>query len=813
MSGTLAVLWAVASCAQGTGPRLEPLSPVSVAVNETVRVPIRVRNGGTEPLSLGMRGPDLPGFSRVASVRGGASGGEFRYSPLASHVGTHEVDILLLRGGEEIDRRPLVVTVTAASDAAPVFLRPGAGGTYDLERDPCVRFDVEVRDDDSPSVEIRARAGLPRGAMLEQTGPKSAQFDWCPTSDQVAASERWTIEMEADDGEHEPTAHDYVVVLRAGSRSGCGGSPPAIAVDAPADGARVGGPPFEVRARVTDDVGLRDVPLLYYSTVQPEDPDRPDPSAMQLVPFVESGDGYAASVPLELPEGAEQRVWFVVEAVDNDDPEGTACDQRAHSPLRSFTAVGAATGGAGECAACTSSLQCASGLCAAAAGGARCLPACGAGTGCSMGSCGDRTTVEGSVRTGCGPVAVVCGGGGSTGCVEDGNEPNDTLTAARVLTGTSTSGQICSGNDDYYRVSVEADSRVEVRLSGFRHAEGDLDLQLLSASGTILASSAGVTDTETAGLCMAERGELYVRVYGYRGAQNRYDLSVNRMPGACCADDAGEDDDARTAARRISGGSFEGIVCPMDDDFLRFVVTAPATVTVTIVFDAAMGDLDLELYGPDGTLLGYSRGVTDTETVRRDVTASGEYVVRVYGFRGARGRYLGEVMVSTRTGCTAHRDCPSGQVCDGGSCRAITCSGDAGCPSGTGCISVGSSGRRCAPRCAVNADCLDSEACKWLPEGRFCGERGAGANGAACSSFRDCGGQRACHPFRNGYCARVGCRSNADCEPGTFCVPVRGVQLCAVDCWAADEVCRLSEGHRCDVADDVSGRVQLVCLG
>ena len=39
-----------------------------------------------------------------------------------------------------------------------------------------------------------------------------AYFDWCPTAAQIADSERWTLELEADDGVHQ-TRHDYLIVL------------------------------------------------------------------------------------------------------------------------------------------------------------------------------------------------------------------------------------------------------------------------------------------------------------------------------------------------------------------------------------------------------------------------------------------------------------------------------------------------------------------------------------------------------------------------------------------------------------------------
>ncbi len=55
-------------------------------------------------------------------------------------------------------------------------------------------------------------------------------------------------------------------------------------------------------------------------------------------------------------------------------------------------------------------------------------------------------------------------------------------------------------------------------------------------------------------------------------------------------------------------------------------------------------------------------------------------------------------------------------------------------------------------------------------------------------------------------------RPTATVSPGTYCVAVDGVNVCALDCWAGDTVCRLSEGYACNELDDVGGAAQYVCV-
>lgn len=810
---TLALALALVSCASGASPSLGPIAPATVAVNETARLPLTVLDGGSASLSFAFEGPALPGLERTASISGGSGGGEFRWTPLASHVGTHEVTIVLLgAGGGELDRMPAIVTVTPSADSAPVFLRPGAGGTFDLTRDACVAFDAEVRDEDSPSVTIRARGELPEGASLIEDGPKRARFEWCPSPDQIAATERWTIELEADDGDHPPTPHDFIAVLRSGAKPGCPGEPPVVTIVSPGEGERVeASTGYEVLVTASDDVGLRDAPLLLWTTTAPDDPSSPDVTVFEQLVFSPSGMQWSSRVPpLELEPGAEATVYLVVSATDNDDSTGTACDHRTDTSLRTFTAVAvAAMGDLAACESCNKNLDCASGTCAAVADGGRCLASCAGGATCATGSCQDMVTTGGAVLPACGDVPAACDPP-DPGCSEDSFEDNDTLGAASPVTGT-VMGQVCADDDDFFEIAIEPGMQLDVSLE-FVDADGDLDLSLLSSAGTILASSAGTANVETVGICLTEPGPLFARVVGYRGAENAYSLSVSTSPGACCVDDAGEDDDARASARPVTPGDFDGTICPSDDDYLAFDVAGPSVISALLLFDTAGGDIDLELLGPDGTVVAFSRGTGDEEMFSLDAGA-GRYTMRIYGFMGSGGDYVGEFMVTPVMTCAGDASCSIDEVCGDRGCTDRSCTSSGTCPMGYECpvAGPGSPSSECGAACTVNSGCRSSEACKRLVEGRFCGRRGTGQNGDSCATFADCGGQRGCMPWLGGYCARAGCTSSSDCEAGTFCVATGGANICLESCWASDDDCRLAEGYICDIVEAIDTELQFAC--
>lgn len=814
----------LAACASGSAPTLQPVSDQTVRVNEELRLTLGIDNPEGRAVAVRIEDPMLPSFDRVHSLSTEPGGALFRWAPLSSQAGRHELVFVLTDGGSgEYDRETVSIEVLPSEDAAPVFVRPGAGGTYDLEREPCVTFDVEVRDDDSTTVDIGNRGSLPERATLANSGAKRATFDWCPTPDQVASSERWTVQLFADDGDHPQVEHDYIIVLRSGPKDGCPGAAPVVSVTSPrAMEAITSGTTYPVEVTVTDDMGLRDPPLLYYSLTAPDDPTKPDVTAFEQVTFEPTeGDDYVARIPsLGLAEGEMEEVFFLVSATDNDDPSGSICDHRTDTTVTSFFAVGGTPpdGSLAECAYCTGSTECDSGICAATASGGRCVDSCSGGGACDMGTCGATVTTEGGTRAGCGPSREICGGGGGT-CTDDSREPDDSTGTATPYSSRITDGQICAGDSDYFSFSVGRGERVIVSAE-FATLDGDLDLELSDGAGTIVDTSAGVTDTERVEYCNADASTtLYARVFGYGGDENSYTLDAAVMPDSagCCMDDRFEDDDTRMTARSVtfSGGSpdmaaFDGTVCSGDDDWIAIPMTGPGRIEADLVFVHADGDIDMALFDPSGVRLASGASVTDDEALGVDVSSAGTYALRVYVF-GSGNTYLGEVRRSTGTGCSRTADCPVGTVCDG-TCENDRCTSGADCPAMHACLSAGPipAASHCGQSCASNSECRSGEACKWTLDGRGCAATGGGSNGASCTDFTGCGGQRTCLPWVGGYCARARCSSNADCETGTYCVAEGGINVCALSCVSTP--CRESEGYSCDFRPTLGGTSRFVCL-
>lgn len=815
-----ALLVLVAGCGSDSpsganGPRFLPIEMQEVEVNETLVVPLSVDNPTGLALEFIWSGPSLSGLDRCVQVVSSPSGGEFRYSPLSSHVGEHEF-IVQMNSSRGSQQQALRINVLPAAGSAPIFLRPGAGGAFDMTLNPLVSVDVEVRDDDSSEVTLQVVQGLPTGADWIVTGPKSAQLEWLPTAQQLDASDRWPLTLEASDGQHEPTTHAYLIILRRGTKEGCPGDPPVVAFLSPDKGEKVGNKTgYEVTFTATDDQGLRDAPVLYWTTEEQEDLDHPNLAEFQVVPATEQSGSFVARIPsLGLAQGEERIVYAVASATDNDDPAGTACDHRTDTAVLRFIALGGlASDKAGICSSCDYSSDCDSGLCASTQWGGICLGRCGTND-CSQAlTCVAATSTDGAVQQTCGDIALVCPELGNTttaSCTADAYESNDNWQSASVVSAQAASGTICSADVDYYRIALQADMQLTLRLEPANEDTGDLDLRLLDAEGGIVAVSAHDGTLEEITVCAQQAVQVIAEVMGYNGATGAYLLSFDISNSTCCVDDGFEPDDDALHARVLGfPGDAEGSICPYNSDYFQFTVPSPQPVTLILAADA---DLDILVYGPAGTIVASGETPGDEEVTWNAV--SGKHTLRVFGYMDDFGEYLLEIQGSGSTQCGDDLDCPIGTVCAGGVCSDGYCATVSECPSGYECPVPGPADglSMCGAPCLYNADCRPEEGCKYFYEGRYCGLKGSGVNGAACQAFYECGGQRSCIPWPKGYCARDNCSSPSDCEAGTFCTPVDGVGACLVSCWSSESACRLADGYACEAMQDIDNDLQLVCI-
>lgn len=673
------LLSSIAACSSNGAPELESPGDQRAAVNVELALSLSASDPDGDPLTFTFDA-DLPNIQTRAHIEHESDGAAvFRWTPLISDVGTQRFTFAVT-DGETTDAANIDIEIATAEGTAPMFVQPlGTGSTLDLTKQSCIEVPIDVSDPDSVSVTLGQEEPLIVGGELAQSGALSGSWSYCPTKEQIATEDRYSLVLSADDGDNPKTLKDYLIVLRGDEGEGCPGEAPVIGHQ-PEDVSSVND--ITIAAHISDDLGMKYEPLLYYSTSPPSDP--PDVSQMtQLSMTLQSGDVQDGVWSVDVPNpvanqsaGSSAQLYYVIVASDNDDPMGT-CDHRTQAPETGSYAITVdnpgGSGGKPSCSSCSADAQCGDtgDRCVFFDSAFVCLDGCQADADCPTGtycSFGSFTSIDDAVGRHCVPESFSCSSAPPTptGCQDDGFEDNDSLSqAAPLATGSQSNLMSCpaegSGDDeDWYAITVGSEGTVDVSLSG--GSASDLDLALYDAGGLLVDVSASLSSSESISACLAS-GTYYLRVHAYgTPADNAYDLSWSLSPQSCgpsCVDDGNEPDDDATGARVVdldigTYTSSSQAICSGDEDWFGVLMYAGETLHSTLTFlqSAPDEDLDLWIYDDLGNNLSgcheTSPGLCDPfngqsgtshETLAWPIDQTGVYYVVVHGWAGSENDY------------------------------------------------------------------------------------------------------------------------------------------------------------------------------
>jgi hypothetical protein len=238
----------------------------------------------------------------------------------------------------------------------------------------------------------------------------------------------------------------------------------------------------------------------------------------------------------------------------------------------------------------------------------------------------------------------------STGPVytEDNYEPNDTRSASSAGSNSDLSafeglalseidGLGSQADDDYFRIDVADPGFQRIYINAtFFHSEGDIDIRLYNASGTQVAQSAGVSDSEAIDYLAPSTGVYYVRVFGpNRG--NYYDMVWFTSFSGYLEDLYEQNDSLATAydLRSDEGqwlSNVEGLGTQSDVDYYKIQVDQDyQRLIVDLRYTHELGNIDLEVRNSSDQVVATSAGNVDDEYIDIDVPADGIYYIRVTG--------------------------------------------------------------------------------------------------------------------------------------------------------------------------------------
>jgi hypothetical protein len=208
----LSTLWA---CTTGEPPDIVGLGDQVAVVGQQFVLELDGVDPDGDNLAYSVEA-DVPLEGNAQMTQTPSGRGLFRWTPIASDVGLHGFDFTVSDGHNDTTIT-IQIDVRAASGGVPVFRQPlGAGRVVNLATDPCVMLDIVVEDQDTAQVTIGEEAPTIAGATLNQLDGMSATWRWCPSSAQVAANDRYTLVLSADDDDNPKTLKTYVIVI-AGS--------------------------------------------------------------------------------------------------------------------------------------------------------------------------------------------------------------------------------------------------------------------------------------------------------------------------------------------------------------------------------------------------------------------------------------------------------------------------------------------------------------------------------------------------------------------------------------------------------------------
>jgi len=174
------------------------------------------------------------------------------------------------------------------------------------------------------------------------------------------------------------------------------------------------------------------------------------------------------------------------------------------------------------------------------------------------------------------------------GCVDDGNEPNDSQGAGTpVGPDTTLDGlQICAEDVDWYTLSLQAGDSL---LASIEFAAAiDLDLYLVAPDGDVLDMSFSGVGIETVGVDPAPVSGVYgVRVEGWpkESAEGAYSLEILGSTCPECEGDAKEPNDSQGQAIPLTPGQIvEDLTMCCDADWFQIMADSGKEISVEVEY-------------------------------------------------------------------------------------------------------------------------------------------------------------------------------------------------------------------------------------
>jgi hypothetical protein len=230
---------------------------------------------------------------------------------------------------------------------------------------------------------------------------------------------------------------------------------------------------------------------------------------------------------------------------------------------------------------------------------------------------------------------------------DDALEDNDNASSTSALaSGVAADAIACPSDEDFYAVPVDVGCIADLSVN-FTDADGDIDVELRRADGTVAGASRTVTDNERVLKVVTAPGmNVRVVLFGSDTDGNAYRIRADEICEgalACPADDPFEPNDTKEEAIELDDVSDQalGVICGEDEDFFDVFPQSNCTLTADLALDTAEGDLDLQLMEANGTVITNSTTTSNAEHIDYLAPDGGRVVFRVHSFSNPTGAAQG----------------------------------------------------------------------------------------------------------------------------------------------------------------------------
>ena len=222
-------------------------------------------------------------------------------------------------------------------------------------------------------------------------------------------------------------------------------------------------------------------------------------------------------------------------------------------------------------------------------------------------------------------------------------EEDDTRETGEILLPNLYSNLTITPNDDdwiLFDVCEGGTITIDIR---FTHADGDIDAYLYDPNEFYESSSTTNTDDENIVVNNASAGRYALKIYGFSGAENTYDLQFSITdcatdpppppPPSTLEPDRLEENDTRETAELLAPNYYGNLnLIGYDEDWIAIDVCEGANLIIEVLFSHAEGDIDLNLRTADDAYIDGSLSEDDNETVSATNLSAGLVYLRIFGY-------------------------------------------------------------------------------------------------------------------------------------------------------------------------------------